>query len=70
MKTETLAKLACAFSGLVWGLFWIPIGSLAAAGITGVWAALVFYAVPFVLVLPLLFRRRRLSSRALRVDTG
>ena len=59
MKIDTLAKLACAFSGLVWGLFWIPIRSLAAAGIAGVWATLVFYEVPFVLVLPLLFRRRR-----------
>ena len=63
MKTETLVKLACAFSGLVWGLFWIPIRSLATAGITGVWATLVFYAVPFVLVLPLLFRRRRQTVR-------
>jgi drug/metabolite transporter (DMT)-like permease len=57
VKTETLAKLACAFSGLVWGLFWIPIRALADVGITGVWATLVFYAVPFALVLPFLFWR-------------
>jgi drug/metabolite transporter (DMT)-like permease len=55
MKTDTLAKLACAFSGLVWGLFWIPIRALAEAGISGLWAGLFFYGVPFVLVLPLLF---------------
>jgi drug/metabolite transporter (DMT)-like permease len=59
VKTETLAKLACAFSGLVWGVFWIPIRKLAEAGVTGVWATLMFYAVPFVLVLPLLFWRWR-----------
>ena len=47
MKNETLAKFACAYSGLVWGLFWIPIRGLASAGIEGLWATLFFYAVPF-----------------------
>ena len=46
MKTETLAKLACAYSGLVWGLFWIPIRALDDAGIEGLWATFYFYAVP------------------------
>ncbi len=59
MKTETLAKLACAYSGLVWGLFWIPIRALADAGISGLWANLFFYAVPLVLSLPLLAFRWR-----------
>lgn len=59
MKTETLAKFACAYSGLVWGLFWIPIRALADAGIEGPWAILFFYVVPFVLCLPLLFLRWR-----------
>lgn len=59
MKTDTLAKLACAYSGLVWGLFWIPIRALSDAGIEGLWATLFFYAVPFVLCLPLLLIRWR-----------
>lgn len=59
MKTETLAKLACTYSGLVWGLFWIPVRSLAEAGITGLWAIFFFYTVPFTLSLPLLLARRR-----------
>jgi drug/metabolite transporter (DMT)-like permease len=59
MKTDTLAKLACAYSGLVWGLFWIPIRALRDAGIEGLWATLIFYAVPFILVLPLLAWRWR-----------
>jgi drug/metabolite transporter (DMT)-like permease len=63
VKTQTLAKLACAFSGLVWGLFWMPIRSLAEAGITGVWATLIFYAVPFALVLPFLPWRWRETIR-------
>ncbi|MGE3875044.1 MAG: DMT family transporter [Parvibaculaceae bacterium] len=59
MKTETLAKFACAYSGLVWGLFWIPTRALADAGIGGLWAILFFYAVPFILCLPLLLIRWR-----------
>lgn len=64
MKTETLAKLACAYSGLVWGLFWIPIRTLREAGIEGLWATLIFYAIPFILVLPLLFWRWRETRAA------
>lgn len=59
MKTETLAKLACAYSGLVWGLFWIPVRSLAEAGIGGLWATFFFFAVPLVLGLPLVVLRWR-----------
>jgi drug/metabolite transporter (DMT)-like permease len=59
MKTDTLAKLACAYSGLVWGLFWIPVRHLDAVGISGLWAILYFYLLPFVLTLPVLFFRWR-----------
>ncbi len=59
MKTETLAKLACAYSGLVWGLFWIPMRTLAEAGIGALWATLFFYIVTFALSLPLLAFRWR-----------
>lgn len=59
MKIETAAKLACAYSGLVWGMFWMPLRALEARGIEGVWATLVFYAVPFVLVLPIALWRRQ-----------
>ena len=34
--TETLAKLACTYSGIVWGLFRIPLRGLDGSGITGV----------------------------------
>src|SRR4051794_33069509 len=59
MKTETLAKLACAYSGLVWGLFWIPLRTLDALGVRGLWATLIFYAVPAVLTLPVMLWRWR-----------
>ncbi|WP_119273979.1 DMT family transporter [Taklimakanibacter deserti] len=59
MKTETLAKFACAYSGMVWGLFWIPIRSLDQAGIGGLWATFFFYTLPFALCLPILLVRWR-----------
>ncbi len=59
IQTETLAKLACAYSGVVWGLFWIPLRAMDEAGISGGWSTLMFYVVPLVLTLPLLFWRWR-----------
>jgi drug/metabolite transporter (DMT)-like permease len=53
VRTETLAKLACAYSGVVWGLFWIPLRTLDELGITGAWATVLFYLVPALLVLPI-----------------
>ncbi len=59
MKTETLAKIACAYSGMVWGLFWIPLRTLEGAGINGLWATLVFYTAPLILAAPVLIWRWR-----------
>lgn len=59
LSQETRAKLACAYSGLVWGLFWIPLRQLEKAGVPGLWANLVFYLTPLALVIPLLGVRRQ-----------
>lgn len=64
MKTwseENWAKLACAYSGLVWGLFWIPLRALKATGMGDGWAILTFYVITGVFALLLIpFRRREL----------
>jgi len=66
VRTETLAKLACAYSGVVWGLFWIPLRALDDLGITGAWATVLFYLVPALLMLPIMARRwRRLLAGGL-----
>ena len=55
------AKLACIYSGITWGLFWIPLRMLDRAGIHGAWATVLFYAVPLILFLPyLVFRWKRI----------
>lgn len=62
-STVTLAKFACAYSGLVWGVFWIPLRVLDAVGITGLWATLIFYGLPFLMVLPVLAWRWRETAQ-------
>lgn len=63
MKSETLAKLLVAYSGIAWGLFWLPLHSLEQAGLTAMWAVILFNLVPSILVLPLAMARwRRLLS--------
>jgi len=57
------AKLACIYSGVTWGLFWIPLRMLDRAGIYGAWATVLFYAVPLLLFLPyLVFRWNKILS--------
>jgi len=46
------ASLAVAYSGIAWGLFWIPLRFMDRAGITDAWATVVFYGIPFVLFIP------------------
>ena len=58
------ASLACAYSGVAWGLFWIPLRGMDAAGITDAWATVMFYGVPLLLFSPWILRnyRRVLSA--------
>ncbi len=57
--TERLAMLAVAASGATWGIYWIPLRALDASGIVGVWAIVLFYALPTVLLVPACWLRRR-----------
>jgi drug/metabolite transporter (DMT)-like permease len=59
LSIEARAKLACLFSGCVWGVFWIPLRALEGAGIHGLWGTVVFFAVPVLFFLPLMLARRK-----------
>ncbi len=52
LSLKAKASLACAYSGVAWGLFWIPLRHMDAQGIDGAWATVMFYGVPAVLFLP------------------
>jgi drug/metabolite transporter (DMT)-like permease len=59
MRTENLAKIAVAFSGVAWGLFWIPLRGLNGAGIDAFWSFVTFNATPALILLPLFLARLR-----------
>jgi len=52
LEIETRARLACIYSGIAWGLFWIPLRMLDSAGIHDAWATVLFYLVPLFFFLP------------------
>lgn len=52
--TVALAKGASLYAGVVFGIYWIPLRALEAAGFPGIWASVALNAIPFMLVLPAL----------------
>jgi len=57
------ASLACAYSGIAWGLFWIPLRGMDRAGVNDAWATVLFYAIPLVFFMPWAVRNwRRIAS--------
>lgn len=58
-RQENLAKLACAYSGVAWGLFWIPLRAMDEAGVTGAWATVMIYIAPLICAAPILVLRWR-----------
>jgi len=57
ISTVTLAKFACAYSGVAWGLFWIPLRWLQDAGVEGPWIGAVFFVFQAACLLPLIVFR-------------
>ena len=56
---ELRASLACAYSGVAWGLFWIPLRGMDRAGVTDAWATVLFNAVPLLFFIPWIVRNWR-----------
>ncbi|MDH3631516.1 MAG: DMT family transporter [Gammaproteobacteria bacterium] len=55
LSLKARASLACAYSGVAWGLFWIPLRGMDNAGVTDAWATVLFYAIPLLLFSPWIF---------------
>ncbi len=51
---QALARVAGIYSGLVFGVFWIPLRALEDSGLSGVWATFVFNAVPLACLAPVI----------------
>ena len=59
LPAQTWAKLCGIFSGITFGIYWIPLRAMDQAGISGMWAVVVFNLVSFTLLLPWVIRHRR-----------
>ncbi|MDX1401006.1 MAG: DMT family transporter, partial [Kiloniellales bacterium] len=73
LNRSNTAKLACLYAGAVWGIYWVPLRLLDSAGIPGVWATVVFYLVPVLLLFPLYLKRKASflsGGRALHLSAG
>ncbi|MEQ9489277.1 MAG: DMT family transporter [Alphaproteobacteria bacterium] len=67
----TGAKLAAAYAGIVFGIYWIPIRAMEASGFEGLWSTLVFLAVPAMMLLPVaLFRFKRILNAPIKFYFG
>ncbi|MGE0116315.1 MAG: DMT family transporter [Dongiaceae bacterium] len=65
-RSTLLPSLAVAGSGLIWGIWWVPLRNLEAAGLGGNWANLAVYALAALLTAPLAFAARRGLAGRLR----
>jgi drug/metabolite transporter (DMT)-like permease len=65
-RSTLLPSLAVAVSGLIWGIWWLPLRQLEAAGLAGNWANVAVYALAAALTAPLAFAARRGKSGQLR----
>ena len=51
--------MAGVYSGLIFGIYWIPLRALENSGLHGLWATFVFNATPLLFVLPVILYRSR-----------
>ena len=63
LSLKARASLACAYSGIAWGLFWIPLRGMDSAGVTDAWATVMFYGIPLILFSPWIVRNWRRIAR-------
>ena len=65
-RSTLLPSLAVAGSGLIWGIWWLPLRNLEGAGLTGNWANVAVYALAALLTAPFAFVLRRRVAAQLR----
>ena len=65
-RSTLLPSLAVAASGLIWGIWWLPLRQLEAAGLIGNWANLAVYALAALITAPIAFMLRRRVAAQLR----
>ena len=68
---RTWAKIAGVFSGIVFGIFWIPLRIMDGSGIHGLWAVVVFNVTSFALISPwVIYKWREFIPGRARLQLG
>ncbi len=62
-NSTLLPSLAVALSGVIWGLFWIPIRQMDAHGVTSSWSLFLSLGVTALCFLPFFFRQWQKTGR-------
>jgi len=52
LSEQSFAKICAVYSGLVFGIYWIPLRALDSAGFSGVWAVFVFHLLSAITIAP------------------
>jgi len=63
LSLQARASLACAYSGVAWGVFWIPLRGMDSVGVNGAWSTVLFYLIPLILFSPWIFQNWRRIAR-------
>lgn len=64
MSQDRIARYCLLAGGILWGLYWLPMKQVEAAGLSGTAPSVGVFVVAFVLILPVvLWRRQSLSTR-------
>ncbi|MFD1343893.1 DMT family transporter [Litorisediminicola beolgyonensis] len=56
MDTQRLANLIIVVSGILWGIYWIPVRALEGLGLTGAWGTLAVVAAAVLVLAPVALR--------------
>lgn len=72
MSPRAVAGFSVALSGVLWGLFWIPMRMIEAAGLPPIWATVLLYALAAAVLSPVAVIRRKelLAGGAAALLTG
>ena len=61
-RAHTVASLIVVGTGILWGVYWVPVRRLAEAALGGAWGSLAIVAAATVVLLPFAVRGRRRSA--------
>ena len=63
LSKQSFARLCCIYSGITFGIYWIPLRAMETTGLSGSWSILLFTLMPAILILPVFLYRIKIYFR-------